>query len=161
MAQNNSELDRICDMLLDSTMFRHMKAPEIIGAAPYFGIHNYSKGETIFNEGDQGTFMCFVQQGIVSVVKVDKKGEAVEMGREGPGHSFGEMAVFDGERRSASCVAATDCELLTLAKTAMDDMLKDKPRIGAEILRAIATSLSRRMRASAGRLVDHLAESEE
>jgi CRP-like cAMP-binding protein len=64
------------------------------------------------------------------------------------------MAVLDGERRSATCVAATDCVFLTLSKEAMDKMLEDQPRVGAKVLRTIAVSLSRRMRWTAGKLVD-------
>ena len=156
MTQNYTAAEKIIDMLIDSNMFNHFQASELRSAARYFDLNNYSAGETIFNEGDKGTFMCIVQKGRVSVIKTDKNGDTVVMGTEGVGHVFGEMAVLDGELRSASCVAETDCVLLTLAKTAMDTLLEDKPRIGAEILRAIAISLSRRMRFSAGRLVDHL-----
>jgi CRP-like cAMP-binding protein len=76
------------------------------------------------------------------------------MASEGEGHTLGEMAVLDGERRSASCVAESDCVLVTLSRQAMDNMLETQSRIGAKILRAIAVSLSRRMRMTAGKLVD-------
>lgn len=159
MAQNAAALKEISDMLIDCNLFNHLPAVELSGAAQYFGINNHGKGEAIFKEGDKGTFMCIVLEGRVSVIKIDKNNEAVVMGTEGAGRAFGEMAVLDGEPRSATCVAETCCVLLTLSKTALDSMLEEKPRIGAKILRAIAISLSRRMRSSAGRLVDHLEQS--
>jgi CRP-like cAMP-binding protein len=156
MAKNTPAIVDILDILTDCKMFDHMQSELLRGASPYFGINNYTAGETIFKEGDKGDFMCIVQKGSVSVVKNDNDGNPVVMGTEGVGHVFGEMAVLDNEPRSASCVAETNCELLTLAKTALDTLLNEKPRIGAEILRAIAISLSHRMRFSAGRLVDYL-----
>lgn len=159
MVQNVAALKEISDMLIECNMFHHLSAVEHSGVAQYFGINNYSKGDAIFKEGDKGTFMCIVLEGRVSVIKTDKNNEAVVMGTEGVGRAFGEMAVLDGEPRSATCAAETSCVLLTLSKTALDSMLEEKPRTGAKILRAIAISLSRRMRSSAGRLVDHLDQS--
>jgi len=58
--------------------------------------------------------------------------------------------------------AQTDCVLLTVSKTVVDfktsvgSRVGRDTRIGAKILSAIFVSLSRRMRFSAGRLVDHL-----
>lgn len=142
-------------MLIDCDLFNHLPPEEIRAAARHFSSNRFSKGETIFNEGDDGTFMCVVHEGRVSVVKSDQNDQPVVMGTEGVGHVIGEMAVLDGERRSASCVAASDCVLLTLSRTAMDEMLDQQPRLGAKILRAIAVSLSRRMRMAAGKLVDY------
>lgn len=154
MAQNSSLLDEISDMLIECPLFNHLQAADIKAVAKHFGITNIDKGETIFNEGDDGSFMCIVHEGRVSIVKSNQNNEPIIMGLEGPGRAFGEMAVLDGERRSASCIAASDCVFLTLSKDAMDTMLEDQPRVGAKILRAIAISLSRRMRMTAGKLVD-------
>jgi CRP-like cAMP-binding protein len=154
MAQNSALFDEIGDMLIDCPLFNHLQSNDIKAVAKHFGINNINKGETIFNEGDEGSFMCIVHEGRVSIVKNNQNDESIVMGVEGPGRAFGEMAVLDGERRSASCVAATDCVFLTLSREAMDTMLEDQPRVGAKILRAIAVNLSRRMRMTAGKLVD-------
>lgn len=156
MTQKAATVDEIFDMLMDCAIFSRMQGEALRAAAPYFGVNNYKAGATIFNEGDKGTFMCIVQKGRIAVVKHDQDGQAVLMGTEGVRGTFGEMALLDGQPRSASCIAQTDCELLTLAKSSLDNILQEKPRLGAEILRSIAISLSRRMRSSAGRLVDHL-----
>jgi len=156
MNPKEAELNEIRDMLIDSNMFNRLKAAEYRSAAPYFGINNYREGETIFKEGDKGTFMCIVMAGRVSVIKSDMDGNDVVMGIEGVGHVFGEMAVLDSEPRSATCAAKTHCQLLTLAKTSMDAMIVEQPHIGAEVIRSIAINLSHRMRFAAGRLVDRL-----
>ena len=153
--QHSALLNKISDMLIECKLFSHLPYTEIQSVSSHFGILEIKKGDTIFDEGDDGTFMCIVYSGRVSIIKTDQNGRAVVMASEGPGHTLGEMAVLDGERRSASCVAETDCVLITLSREAMDDMLETHSRIGAKILRAIAVSLSRYMRRTTGKLVDY------
>lgn len=154
MAHNSALLEEISDMLIESPLFNQFQSEEIQAAARHFGIINVEKGEAIFREGDDGTFMCIVHQGRVNVIKENQNGDHVVMATGGVGQAFGEMAVLDGERRSATCAAASDCVMLILSKDAMDNMLQEQPRIGAKILRAIAISMSRRMRWADGKLVD-------
>ncbi len=156
MTKNSAIFKETCNMLLESKMFNHLPSAELTTAARYFTIDGYTKGQTIFKEGDMGSFMCIVHEGRVSIIKTDKDLNEVVMGAERAGRAFGEMAVIDGERRSATCVADTDCTLLTIAKSQLAKMIDEEPRVGAKILSAIAVSLSQRMRATAGRLVDYL-----
>ena len=155
MTQTSALLTEICDMLSESKLFSHLPYSDLESVARHFGILEIEQGETIFNEGDDGTFMCIVFSGRVAIIKSDQNGRGVVMATQGEGNTLGEMAVLDGERRSASCVAETDCILVTLSREAMDEMLEYQSRIGAKILRAIAVSLSRRMRMTAGKLVDY------
>jgi CRP-like cAMP-binding protein len=156
MAQNTHEVEVVFNKLIDSNFFSRMQPSDLRISAKYFNISNYSEGETIFREGDVATFICFLHQGRVSVIKNDWNGDVVVMGTECAGDNFGEMAVLDGEPRSATCVAETDCEILTLTKKELDTLLKENAFVGSEILRAIAINLSLRMRFAVGRLVNHL-----
>lgn len=142
-------------MLVECDLFNQLSSDEIHAAARHFSINQISAGETLFREGDDGTFMGIVHAGRISVLKANQNDHDVTMATLGAGRTFGEMAVLDGERRSATCEAASDCSLLTLSKESMDNMLAHEPRIGAKILRAVAVSLSRRLRLAVGQLVDH------
>ena len=113
-----------------------------------------NKGEIIFHEGDIGTFMCVVSAGNISVTKLDSDGQSVEITMLRRGRVFGEMAVLDGEYRSATCVAAQDCVLLILARDSLSKMELDVPSTAARVIRALAVSLSRRLRLADGKLVD-------
>jgi CRP-like cAMP-binding protein len=154
---NHSELlEEISSMLLDSDLFKHLSTPELRAAARYFSVNNIAEDDTIFEEGDIGNFMCIVHAGSIAVIKANHNGELVQVATLNHGRAFGEMAVLDGERRSATCMAAEDSILLTLSKEALDQMLEEHPRIGADVIRVIAVSLSRRLRLAVGQLVDHL-----
>ena len=156
MPNNSALLEEISSMLIESDLFSHLPATELSAAAHYFSINKVAQDENIFEEGDIGNFMCIVHSGNILVIKANQHQQPVEMVKLGHGRAFGEMAVLDGEFRSATCQATEDTILLTLSKEALDQLLEEHPRIGAQIIRAIAVSLSRRLRMAVGQLVDHI-----
>ena len=155
MLDQSSMLDEINDMLLNSTLLNNFPPAEILSAAQYFSIHYVVQHETIFEEGDIGTFMCLIIDGFVSVQKANQDDVNIELAKLSKDRTIGEMAVLDGERRSASCYASTDCSLLILSKDSLEKMILETPRIAAKVIRAIAVSLSRRLRMADGKLVDY------
>jgi CRP/FNR family cyclic AMP-dependent transcriptional regulator len=156
MPNNSALLEEIGSMLIQSDLFSHLPATELSAAAHYFGIDNIAQDETLYEEGDIGNFMCIVHSGNIAMTKANQNGQQVEMVTLGRGRTLGEMAVLDGETRSATCKATEDTVLLTLSKEALDQMLEEHPRIGSNIIRTVAVSLSRRLHKAAGRQVDHL-----
>lgn len=154
MPDKSALLGEISDMLMDSDVFRNLPPAEIQTAARYFTILRIEEGDVIFSEGDAGIFMSIVNSGDVSVLKNNQNEENVEIAVLHKGRAFGEMAVLDGERRSATCIAAADCILLTLSKDSLDKMLAEAPRTAARVIRAVAVSLSKRLRMADGQLID-------
>lgn len=154
MKERSATLNELCNMLSECDLFNSFDHTEISSAARYFNFIEVRKGGKVFQEGDAGTFMCIVHTGKVGVLKLNQDSEIVEVANLQAGRSFGEMAVLDGERRSATCVAAVDCSLLTLSKDSLDKMLVENPVTGAKVVRAVAVSLSRRLRLADGKLVD-------
>lgn len=154
MSEKSLLLDEISELLMDCDLFKNFPAHDIQAVARYFGLSDLEKGKTIFREGDVGTFMCIVSSGDISVLKSNLDGNKVTLATLHKGRTFGEMALLDGERRSATCVAATDCVLLTLSQDSLDKMLMEMPRTAANVIRAVAIALSRRLRMADGKLVD-------
>jgi len=155
MHEKSSLVGELAGMLMESSLFNDFPAAELRSAARYFGSGKFGKGDVIFGEGDAGTFMCIVNCGAVTVLKSNCGGKPVEIAVLRSGRVFGEMAALDGERRSATCVAATDGVLMTLSKESLDKMLLEAPKTAARVIRAVAVSLSRRLRMADGKLVDH------
>src|SRR5208283_974609 len=73
-------------------------------------------GCVIFSEGEAGNFMCFLVSGRVKTYKESDKDQPAEVAVESHGRSIGEMALIDGEPRSATCIAAQPSVLLLLTK---------------------------------------------
>lgn len=113
--------NEIRDMLMDCGLFDPLLPEDFHVAAGYFNISNIAQGEVIFLEGDAGTFMCILHSGQVAVQKTNHEGQRVTIATLRSGRAFGEMAVLDGERRSASCLAASDSVLLNLGKDSLEN----------------------------------------
>lgn len=155
MTTDKSSLhDAISNMLIECDMFNAFTWPEVQSIARYFNISDIEQGGMIFQEGDVGSFMGIINDGNVNVLKSNLEERNVQLATLPKGRTFGEMAVLDGERRSATCVAATDCILLTLSKDSLDKMLEEMPAIAAKVIRAVAIALSRRLRMADGKLID-------
>ncbi|MEA3187616.1 MAG: hypothetical protein QOD99_1446 [Chthoniobacter sp.] len=81
-------------------------APELlneIGAE--MDLLQYDPGDIIFNENDPGDSMYLVGQGRVKISKLGRGGQQEMLGIIEPGSFFGEMALFDGQPRSAQASA--------------------------------------------------------
>jgi hypothetical protein len=95
-------------------------------------------GTPIVSEGEFDDRMYFIVSGDV---RIEKGGQPVaELGAK---DFFGEMAVFDGETRSATAIAATEVRLLRLAREDLFEVMEDQPAIGI----GICQTLVRRVRA--------------
>lgn len=71
---------------------------------------HFADGERIFAQGDMGDCAYIIHKGQVTLFQ-HHDGHRIEVGTLGAGEIFGEMAVLDGGRRSATAVAVEDCTL--------------------------------------------------
>jgi CRP-like cAMP-binding protein len=83
-------------------------------------------GEVICREGDPGGEFFVISSGEVRVTCHALEGER-EVARLSPGAFFGEMAVLNGDRRTATCTAAADTELVAFPIAAIEQILEDHP----------------------------------
>jgi CRP-like cAMP-binding protein len=83
-------------------------------------------GEVICREGDPGGEFYVISSGEVRVSCNSLDGEK-EVARLAPGAFFGEMAVLNGDRRTASCTAVVETELVAFPIAAIEQILEDHP----------------------------------
>jgi len=62
------------------------------------------------------------------------------------GDFFGELALVDGEKRSASAIANTDTKLSVIFKPDLDEYIEKYPKKGLKILQGIAEITAIRLR---------------
>ncbi|MEO8386422.1 MAG: cyclic nucleotide-binding domain-containing protein [Betaproteobacteria bacterium] len=96
----------------------------------------YLAGKPIMNEGDSGTSMYILLDGMVAI---SIKGKIVE--RVATGGTFGEMALVDQSPRTASAVAETECALLAFNRATLVALVKAEPAVGLTMLRSVAARL--------------------
>jgi hypothetical protein len=96
----------------------------------------------IIRDGDDGSCMYFIVSGTVRVIKDDRT--IAELGAR---DFFGEMALFEGEKRSATCVTATPTKLLRIERADLLSLMEELPSIAI----GICQSLSARIRSANAR----------
>lgn len=116
----------------------------------------YPKGAVILKEGEPGESMYIIEEGMVEISKslVMKWGREDYQDRDkiltklsAEDHAiFGEVALFEQNRRTASVVALTDSLLLEISKADFLRLAEENPRIGYKITRNIAQLLCSRLR---------------
>jgi CRP/FNR family transcriptional regulator, cyclic AMP receptor protein len=102
-------------------------------------VRSFKQGETIFNAGDPGDCMFVVVEG---AVEIDLAGTVVE--RLDAGGLFGEMALIDGQPRSATAVAAADCSLAAINEKRFLRLVEITPRFALQVMQVIAQRLRRK-----------------
>ncbi len=115
----------------------------------------------IFQEGDHSDtgFMLLIIHGEVTVeTLVVSRQQPDTLTVLGPGSLVGEMALFDGEARSATCTATSQVGCAVLTRDALESLTLDEPAIAAHLMTSIAQRLAERLRHSDEkvRLYSHL-----
>lgn len=106
-------------------------------------LKKFSQGETIVREDDdEGQTFFVIISGRVHVAVITSEGKSAILATLKPGDFFGEMAILDGEPRSASVIASEDCTLLMLYRKMFLDILQRYPKITIQML----VEMSRRIR---------------
>jgi CRP-like cAMP-binding protein len=98
----------------------------------------FAAGETIFRQGDPRTFMFVVNQGEVEIKIGDRVVEVVVAGG-----IFGEMAMIDGQPRTAAAVARTECKLVPIDQRRFQFLVQQTPYFAIEVMRVLAGRLRR------------------
>src|SRR5262249_51167547 len=99
----------------------------------------HSAGDVVFAEGDLGDRMYVVRSGTVAFVKNGQDLETV-----GPAAICGGTALIDREPRSASAVARSDCELVSIDKRRFWFLVQETPYFAQLVMRVMADRLRRR-----------------
>lgn len=109
---------------------------------------DYRKRDIILEEDDEGQDVYLILQGEVQVRSKVAGGDKLSSGlaRLGENDFFGELAMFDGERRSAEVIALTDCEIIKIDGPNLIRFMDENPEKGYFVLRDIFMNLVRHLR---------------
>ncbi|MBL7497107.1 glutaminase A [Frankia sp. CNm7] len=107
----------------------------------------YDKGDIVFQEGDPADALYFVTRGLVNVdVVTSGGGRRFRLNTVPAGSAFGELALIDGGTRSSRVVVAEPTECAVLTVPAFEKLRHQDPALCDALFRAIARSLSARLR---------------
>lgn len=104
----------------------------------------------IFAQGDAGEALYFITSGLVRIARESASGREITLAMRNAGTFIGDMALLDGNPRSASAYAQTPCECLVLLREDFDAFLDQYPRAA----RVMLGYLSMRLRFAAQQVED-------
>lgn len=101
-------------------------------------LQRFAAGDKIFVADDDARVMYVVRAGRVNIMA-----SGVVLETIGPGGMFGEMALIDGEPRSATAVAVEDTEAAPIDRNAFLFMVRQSPDFALEVMSVLATRIRR------------------
>lgn len=143
--------------LLERTQWAHeFSFLEIEKLAEYLQSRHVAKGALVFREGDRDATLFVIAEGKVGVFKAGARKQDHPIATIGMGHTLGEMALIDGQPRSAGAVAVEDLILLAISRADLDRLSNEHPRLAVKLVLKVAKLLSQRLRQTTSNLADRL-----
>jgi CRP/FNR family transcriptional regulator len=109
---------------------------------------HFAGGTVIFREGDASDTCYIVGRGHARAVRENVDGRTITLAHFGPGDIFGELAMFDDEKRSATIETLDDVEAIGILGQDMRRLLREHPDIAVKLV----IGLGRRLREANERL---------
>lgn len=91
-------------------------------------------GETLFMKGDDGDALFGVRRGQIRIETGTAKGGRLTLNVLGSGDLFGEVALLDGQPRTADAVAAEATELFILRRSDFLNFLESEPKVAIRVI---------------------------
>ena len=126
-------------ILRQQPLFKCLPDEQLDALLPRGRAAHFGRDEKVIQQGDNGDSMFILVSGEAHVV-VERNGSARPVGALSAGDCFGEMSLLTGEKRSATVIAQTDCEVVEITKQVLSGSLKTYP----ELLNQLSELLARR-----------------
>ncbi len=129
------------ELLRSVPLFADLEEAELERFSRVAVARSFPAGTRVFHEGDHSDACYIVREGSFRVTREHSDGRAITLATLSPGDIFGELAMLDGEVRSASVEALDDGELLALPAGEVRALLARHPEITVKLIVAITRRL--------------------
>jgi small-conductance mechanosensitive channel/CRP-like cAMP-binding protein len=132
-------------ILRQQPLFKSFTDDQLDALLPRGQLSSFGRGEKVIEQGANGDSMFILVKGEANVV-VNRNGFDTHVASLNSGDCFGEMSLLTGERRSASVIAKSDCEVVEIGKPILANSLKENP----ELLEKLSGLLAQRQMENEG-----------
>ncbi|MBK9099434.1 MAG: cyclic nucleotide-binding domain-containing protein [bacterium] len=141
-----TETDELVTSLKNIPLFKSLTKKDITSLLNLMHERSYVSGEYIFYQGDPGLGLYLIREGEVLISRENDNGEKIQLAVIHKGDFFGELALVDNEKRSASAIANSDTKLSVIFKPDLDEFIEKYPKKGIKILQGISEITAMRLR---------------
>jgi len=122
-------------------VFAALAEEELARVAEVAVPRRFAAGEVVFREGDESSTCYIVRSGHVRAVREHTDGRSITLATFGPGDIFGELAMFDDERRTATIETIDETEAIAILSGDMRRLLRDHSEIAVKLLSTLVQRL--------------------
>jgi CRP-like cAMP-binding protein len=141
-------MEEIVGLLERVPVFAELAPDDLRRVADVAVPRRFAAQQVIFREGDSSDTCYVVRRGHTRAVRENVDGRSITLAHFGPGDIFGELAMFDDERRSATIETLDAVEAIAIAGSDMRRLMSEQNGIAAKL----AIALGRRLREANERL---------
>jgi CRP-like cAMP-binding protein len=141
-------MEEIVGLLERVPVFAELQPEDLRRVADVAVPRRFAAQQVIFREGDSSDTCYVVRRGHARAVRENVDGRSITLAHFGPGDIFGELAMFDDERRSATVETLDAVEAIAIAGSDMRRLMSEQNGIAAKL----AIALGRRLREANERL---------
>ncbi len=131
----------IAEILDELYVFSDLSQQDLEKVANLCTPRTYPKNSMIILEEEFGDTVFGIIIGTVKITRVNDEGKEVILALLGQGELFGELAVLDGEARSANALAQEQCTLLAFPKGEFLNLLKNNFKVSFALMGELAKRL--------------------
>lgn len=124
-------------------LFSELKEDELNSLTKVSVRQTFKKDNMVLIEEEIGSTMFIILKGRVKISRISDEGREVILSILVDGDFFGEMAILDGQTRSANAITLEDTEMLIIRRENFLQMLHDYPQIAINLLKELAHRLRR------------------
>ena len=138
----------VVELLAQVPVFGTLGPEDLARVAELSVPREFPTGHVVFREGDASDTCYVVRSGRVRATRANRDGRTITLAQFGPGDFFGELAMFEDERRSATIEAMENTSAIALLGPDMRRLMTQH----ADITMKLAIALGRRLRETNERL---------
>jgi CRP/FNR family cyclic AMP-dependent transcriptional regulator len=131
------------DALAKATLLRDLPPPVLADLAGVARRRAYRCGEVICHYGDPGDTLHVLESGRVKVMVYSDAGSEMLLTVLGPGECFGELALIDGQPRSATVETLEPVETVILRRTDFLRLVRESEAALEPLLSTLARTIRR------------------
>jgi CRP-like cAMP-binding protein len=126
------------DLIIErNSLFRGLPRDTRMRIAGLAARRQYEEGAIIFMRGDPGDSLCGVATGRVRISTTGPGGKEVFLNIMEPGDAFGEIALLDGNPRTATATAMMRTELIVIPREAFSALLQSQPQLATHLIQLL------------------------
>lgn len=129
------------ELLRGVPLFSALADDELARVAEVASGDRFEAEAVVFREGESSSTCYVIRSGHACALREHPDGRVITLARFGPGDIFGELAMFDDNRRSATIQALDALEVIAILGPDMRRLMTEHPGIAVKLITGLARKL--------------------